>query len=103
MKYSLLIAVLMMFTLAACGDPKPAQYPPSLYKDFEDPLTDEALAEVQEAAEAAADELDEEAEEVEEAADELDEEAEEVEEAADELDEEAEEDAEEEEADDASE
>ncbi len=46
MKYLLITAVLAAFTLTACGDPKPAQYPPSLYKDFEDPLTDEALAEV---------------------------------------------------------
>ena len=41
------------FTLTACGDPKPAQYPPSLYKDLEDPLTDEELARVKEKAEAA--------------------------------------------------
>lgn len=45
MKYLLITAILAAFMLTACGDPKPAQYPPSLYKDFEDPLTDEELAE----------------------------------------------------------
>ncbi|MBA2483509.1 MAG: hypothetical protein H0V39_03635 [Nitrosomonas sp.] len=45
MKYLLITAILAAFMLTACGDPKPAQYPPSLYKDFEDPLTDEDLAE----------------------------------------------------------
>lgn len=90
------------FTLTACGDPKPAQYPPSLYKDFEDPLTDEELnrvkqkaadsaeaaeetaedaaVEAEEAAEEATEEADEAAEDAEEA---IEEAAEEVEEAAD--------------------
>ncbi|SNX60353.1 hypothetical protein SAMN06296273_1814 [Nitrosomonas ureae] len=32
MKYSLLIAAtIFAFFLAGCGDPKPGQYPPSLY------------------------------------------------------------------------
>lgn len=53
MRYLLITAVLAAFTLTACGDPKPAQYPPSLYKDFEDPLTDEELARVKQEAEAA--------------------------------------------------
>lgn len=35
MKYTLLAAILIAFTftLTACGEPKPGQYPPSLYKD----------------------------------------------------------------------
>jgi predicted small lipoprotein YifL len=47
MRYLLITAVLAAFTLTACGDPKPAQYPPSLYKDHENLLSDEDLAEVQ--------------------------------------------------------
>lgn len=83
---NLLIATVLMaftFTLTACGDPKPAQYPPSLYKDFENLLTDEELAEAQkETAEAveAADEAEDDAEEAIEEAEEAIEEAEEAEE-----------------------
>ena len=47
MKYLLITAALAVFILSACGDPKPAQYPPSLYKDHENLLTDEELTEVQ--------------------------------------------------------
>lgn len=35
MKSALLIAVLMALTLTACGDPKPAQYPPSAMMERE--------------------------------------------------------------------
>ena len=35
MKYSLFIAALLTLFLVGCGDPKPAQYPPSLYEDPE--------------------------------------------------------------------
>jgi phosphopantothenoylcysteine synthetase/decarboxylase len=47
MRYLLITAVLAAFLLSACGDPKPAQYPPSLYKDHENLLSDEELADVQ--------------------------------------------------------
>jgi hypothetical protein len=77
MKYLLITAILAAFMLTACGDPKPAQYPPSLYKDFEDPLTDEDLAEAKRksaekraAEQAAAAKSDDAAEEVDDAEDE---------------------------------
>lgn len=35
MKFSLFVALLMAFTLTACGDPKPAQYPPSMMMERE--------------------------------------------------------------------
>lgn len=35
MKFALLAAMLMALTLTACGDPKPAQYPPSIMMERE--------------------------------------------------------------------
>ena len=79
MRYLLITitAILAAFTLTACGDPKPAQYPPSLYKDFEDPLTDEELAKVKEesAEKQVAEKVEDAAEEVEDAAEEVKEDA----------------------------
>lgn len=92
MRNLLITAVLLAFTftLTACGDPKPAQYPPSLYKDFEDPLTDEELERVKQEAAEAAEAAEESAEEATEEADEAAEDAEEaIEEAAEEVEEEA--------------
>ena len=94
MRYLLITTVLAAFLMTACGDPKPAQYPPSLYKDFEDPLTDEDLAEVQKkgaekraAAEEAAEEVEEAIEDVaDEAEDAVEDAVDEVEEAAEEVD-----------------
>jgi predicted small lipoprotein YifL len=43
MKYSLFVVALIVLTLTACGDPKPAQYPPSLYDQREGMLTDSEL------------------------------------------------------------
>ena len=92
MRNLLITAVLLAFTFAltACGDPKPAQYPPSLYKDYEDPLTDEELERVKQEAAEAAEAAEESAEEATEEADEAAEDAEEaIEEAAEEVEEEA--------------
>ena len=82
---NLLIATVLMaftFTLTACGDPKPAQYPPSLYKDFENLLSDEELAEAQKETAEAVEAADDAEEAIEEAEEEI-EEAEEVEEETD--------------------
>lgn len=92
MRNLLITAVLMTFTftLIACGDPKPAQHPPSLYKDFEDPLTDEELNRVKQEAADAAEAAEESAEDATEEADEAAEDAEEsIEDAAEEVEEEA--------------
>jgi predicted small lipoprotein YifL len=74
---NLLIATVLMaftFTLTACGDPKPAQYPPSLYKDHENLLSDEELAKVQkETAEAVEDAADDAEEAIEDAAEKVEE------------------------------
>lgn len=52
MKYSLIafFAATFAFLLSACGEEKPGQYPPSLYKDREGLLSDEQLSADKEAA-----------------------------------------------------
>jgi predicted small lipoprotein YifL len=41
MKFSLFAALLLALTLTACGDPKPAQYPPSMMMERETMPDDE--------------------------------------------------------------
>lgn len=54
MKYPIFALALVMLMLTACGEPKPGQKPPSLYKDREGLLSDSELdANRKQAAEAA--------------------------------------------------
>lgn len=47
MKLALLSSIVIALLLTACSDPKPGQYPPSLYKEREGLLSDSDLAKSQ--------------------------------------------------------
>jgi len=47
MKYTFFATILVALALTACGEPKPGQKPPSLYKDREGLLSDSELQDAQ--------------------------------------------------------